>query len=126
TYEYVNKVVLGSINNTSGNNDGYGNYTGQSTNLTAGSTYTITLTPAFSGPSYTEYWTVFIDYNQNSILNNSGEQVANGSGTGTISRTFTVPATAKNGTTRIRIVMHYGTSRTNPCGSFSYGEVEDY
>ncbi len=126
TYEYINKVVLGSINNTSGNNNGYGNYTGQGTNLAAGSSYTITLTPGFSGPNYAQYWTVFIDFNQNGTLNNTGEQVASGSGTGTISRSFTVPSTAKNGTTRLRVIMHYGTLRTSPCGTFTYGEVEDY
>lgn len=126
TYEYINKVVLGAINNTSGNNSGYANYTGLSTSLAAGTSYTITLTPGFTGSSYREYWAVFIDYNQNGTLNNSGETVATGNGTGAVSRTFTVPATAKNGSTRLRIVMHYGTSRTNPCGSYTYGEVEDY
>jgi len=59
-------------------------------------------------------------------LNDAGEQVASGTGTGTITRTFTVPATAKNGSTRLRVVVHFGGFRTNPCGSFTNGEVEDY
>lgn len=126
TYEYINKVLLGTINNTSGNNSGYGNFTGISTNLTAGAANSITLTPGFSSSSYREYWAVFIDYNRDGVLNGSGETVATGNGTAAISKSFTVPATAKNGATRMRIVMHYGSSRTNPCGSYTYGEVEDY
>ncbi|HSF88180.1 MAG TPA: M12 family metallo-peptidase, partial [Saprospiraceae bacterium] len=45
TYEWIQKVTLGSINNTSGNNGGYADYTAMSTNLNAGSAYTINLTP---------------------------------------------------------------------------------
>ena len=39
---------------------------------------------------------------------------------------FTVPATEKSGATRMRIIMHYGSSRTTTCGTFSDGEAEDY
>ena len=126
TYEYINKIVIGSINKTSGNNNGYGDFTGLSTSLTAGTSYTITLTPGFTSSAYKEYWTVFIDYNQDGILNEAGEIVATGSGTGQVSRTFTVPATAKNGSARLRIVMQYASYRNNPCGTFIKGEVEDY
>jgi bacillolysin len=125
-YEYISKVVLGSISNTSGNNNGYGNYTALSTNLTAGSTYNITLTPGFTESSYKEYWTIYIDYNHDGILNGSGETVAKVSDSSSKTATFTVPATAKNGATRMRVQMHYNSFLTNPCGTFSYGEVEDY
>jgi len=126
-YEYINKVALGSINNTSGNNNGYHNYTGLSTSLAAGTSYTITLTPGFTGTSYREYWTVFIDYNQDGTLNNSGEIVTTANSYAAVSGTFTVPVTAKNGSTRMRIVMKYASpARSNPCGSYNYGEVEDY
>ncbi|HUR30906.1 MAG TPA: M12 family metallo-peptidase, partial [Saprospiraceae bacterium] len=53
-YEYINKVVLGSINNTSGNSGGYGNFTALTTNLTRGSAYTINLTPGFPSGAFTE------------------------------------------------------------------------
>jgi bacillolysin len=126
-FEFINKVVLGSINNTSGNNSGYRDYTALSTNLTAGTSYTVTLTPGFSTRhAYTEYWTVYIDYNHDGILNGSGETVAKVSGSSSRSVSFTVPATAKNGATRIRIQMQYGGYLTNPCGTFNYGEAEDY
>ncbi len=125
-YEYINKVLLGSINNTSGNNSGYGNYTGLSTNLTAGTSASITLTPGFTGSSYTEYWNVYIDYNQNGVFTEANEKVASGSSSAAISRSFTPPTSAKNGATRMRIIMHYGSNRTATCGTFTDGEAEDY
>ena len=128
TYEYINKVVLGTISNTSGNNTGYGNYTALSTALTAGSTYSITLTPGFASTKYAEFWTVYIDYNQDGTLNGTGETVleVKSTKTGTATGSFKVPTTAKSGSTRLRIQMHYGSYSTNPCGSYTYGEVEDY
>ncbi len=126
TYEYINKVVMGSINNTSGNNSGYGDYTGLSTNLAAGSAATITLTPGFTGTSYSEYWRVFIDFNHDGDFTDAGESLGGSSGTGAVSKSFTVPSTAKSGTTRMRIIMHYGSARTTTCGTFTDGEAEDY
>jgi bacillolysin len=125
-YEYINKVVLGTISNTSGNNSGYKDFTSLSTTLTTGKTYSITLTPGFSGSSYTEYWTVYIDYNKDHILNNIGEIVATGNNIASKTLSFTVPSTAKTGTTRLRIQMSYASSFTDPCAAIDYGEVEDY
>ena len=42
-----------------------------------------------------------------------------------LSYTFTVPATALAGPTRMRVSMKYNAAQT-ACESFSYGEVEDY
>ncbi len=125
-YEYISKVALGSISNTSGNNNGYKEYTSLSTNLTTGSTYSIALTPGFPGSSYTEYWTVYIDYNKDGILNGTGETVAGGNGTTAKTLSFTIPSTAKTGTTRLRIQMRFSNSTTDPCATIDYGEVEDY
>ncbi len=124
-YEYINKVVLGSINNTSGNNGGYGNYIALSTNLNAGTTYTIALTPGFSSGAYTEFWRVWIDYNGDLDWADAGEQAAQGSGSTTINVAFTVPSGTASGTKRMRVSMQYG-AYPPVCGSFTYGEVEDY
>jgi hypothetical protein len=125
SYEWINKVVLGSINNTSGNNAGYGNYTALSTSLTAGSSYTTNLTPGFAGSAYLEYWRVWIDYNNDLDWNDAGEQVGQGTGSSTVNITFTVPAGTASGAKRMRVAMKYGGYAAN-CGSFTYGEVEDY
>jgi hypothetical protein len=126
SYEYINKVVLGSINNTSGANSGYGNYTALSTNLAGSTSNTITLTPGFAGSSYREYWKVYIDYNKNGVFTDAGENVVSTNSTAAVSAFFTVPASALNGSTRMRVQMQYNAYATSSCGSYTYGEVEDY
>jgi len=126
TYEYINRVALGSINNTSGNNSGYGNFTAQSTNLAGGTANTITLVPGFKSSIYTEGWNVWIDYNHNGLFTDAGEKVATGTGTSTLTKSFTVPTTALNGAARMRVQMQYSTAPTTSCLSYTYGEVEDY
>jgi hypothetical protein len=124
-YEYINKVILNTINNTSGNNGGYGNYVALSTTLNAGSTYTISLTPGFPSGAFVEFWRVWIDYNGDLDWADAGEQVGQGSGSTAINVAFTVPAGTATGTKRMRVSMQYG-AYPPVCGSFTYGEVEDY
>ncbi|CAN5547140.1 hypothetical protein BH11BAC1_BH11BAC1_05830 [soil metagenome] len=126
TYEYISKVALGTISNTSGNNSGYGNYTSLSTNLAGSSSNTITLTPGFTSSAYREYWKVYVDYNKNGVFTDAGENVATVNSTAAVSATFTVPASALNGATRMRVQMQYNASPSSSCGTFTYGEVEDY
>ena len=126
TYEYIKTVAVGTINHTTTSDGGYGNFTSVSTSLAAGTAYSIKLTPGFTGSSYTEYWTVYIDYNQDGTLNGTGEIVATGSGKSTVTKSFTVPATAKSGATRMRIQLQYGSSSTNPCATLTYGDVQDF
>ena len=125
-FEYINKVALGSISNTSGNDSGYKSFTNLSTNLTAGKTYNITLTPGYTNVPYPEFWTVYIDYNNDGTLNGTGEIAATGNGTTPKTLSFTVPANAKADTTRMRIQMHYGAQISDPCAAINFGEVEDY
>ena len=126
SYEYINKVVLGTISNTSGNNNGYRDFTSFSTNIAGGGSNVITLSPGFSGSSYREYWNVWIDYNHNGSFADAGEKVATGNSTGSLSLSFIVPAGALNGVARMRIQMQYNSAPTSSCSSFTYGEVEDY
>jgi hypothetical protein len=125
-YEYISSVSVGGINNISGDNGGYGNFTNMVASINPGAVTSITLTPGYHGPGYTEFWTVYIDYNQNGLFTDAGEMVLQTSSSSAITKTFTVPASALTGNTRMRIQMQYGLNQTNPCASFSYGEVEDY
>ncbi|MCF8245794.1 MAG: S8 family serine peptidase [Saprospiraceae bacterium] len=125
--EWIERVTIGSINNTSGNDWGYNDFTNLSTNLTKGNSYTITLTPGFSSSAYPEYWTVWVDYNKDNDFNDTGEKVytsSNGSSS-TVTASFTVPASAVTGATRMRVAMMYDAAPL-PCGEFEFGEVEDY
>ncbi len=124
-YEWIQRIKFGSIDNNSGNNGGYADFTNLSTGLTPGGSVSVTLYPGFSGSSYTEYWRLWIDYNQDGDFTDSGEQIGQGSGTGTLSGTLNISSSALSGTTRLRIAMKYNAYPTS-CESFSYGEVEDY
>jgi len=127
-YEWIDYVNLGSISRTSGADAGYYNGTALSTSLAAGSTNTINFSAGFSSSAYTEYFKVYIDYNQNGLFTDAGELVVNAAGSTastTRSASFTVPAGAKNGATRMRVVMS-DNSATTSCNSYSYGETEDY
>jgi len=125
--EFINRVQLGTINNISGNNGGYGNFTALSTNLVRGTSNSITITPTWTGTVFREAYRVWIDYNKDGDFLDSGEQVVNVTRTTTtpIARSFTVPTTALLGTTRMRVSMKYNASPTS-CETFADGEVEDY
>ncbi|WP_438426342.1 M14 family zinc carboxypeptidase [Aquimarina macrocephali] len=126
--EYISNVKLGTINKTStGGSGGYNDFTAESTNLSKGSANTITITPTWTGTKYNEGYSVWIDYNQDGDFADTGEQVWTNAASQTtpVSGNFTVPATAKDGNTRMRVSMKYNGIPT-PCESFGYGEVEDY
>ena len=124
-YEYIKRVQLNTLDNTSGADGGYGDYTGLSTTLTGGQSYAIHLTPGYPGQAYPEGWVVWIDLNGNGSFTDTGERMVTGKATGIFSSTLTVPI-VNSRTTRMRIALQYNNSATGSCGSFSYGEVEDY
>ncbi|MFP3859212.1 MAG: GEVED domain-containing protein, partial [Bacteroidales bacterium] len=125
-YEWIDLVELGSINNSSGSDGGYADYTDMSTDLTAGSEATIYFSAGFESSSYTEYWHVWIDFNQNGTFEDD-EEVVTGSSSSSdkLEKSFDVPSDASLGETRMRVTMKYN-DEASPCESFSYGEVEDY
>ena len=124
--EYINNVQIGTINNTSGNNNGYGNYTAVSTNLSAGSSNTITISPKWIGASRTESYNVWIDFNKNGTFE-STELVftKSKSKASSVSGTINIPSSALTGTSRMRVTMKYNALPT-ACETFTIGEVEDY
>ena len=127
-YEWLDLVQLGSINRTSGADAGYYNGTALSTSVTAGSAYTINFSVGFAGSAYTEYVKVYADWNRNGVFTDAGELIVSAAGStsaATRAASFTVPAGAKNGATRLRVVLSDAAATTS-CGSYSYGETEDY
>ncbi|WP_452225540.1 M4 family metallopeptidase [Lacinutrix chionoecetis] len=124
--EYISRVQLNTINNTSGAQN-YSDFTSIATTLAKGTTYTVTITPTWTGTKYNEAFSVWIDYNDDKDFSDSGEQVgtvaANQNATSSI--TFTVPNSASATATRMRVSMQYNAVPT-ACQSFTYGEVEDY
>ncbi|WP_299130635.1 choice-of-anchor D domain-containing protein [uncultured Winogradskyella sp.] len=128
-FEWIANVTLNTINNNSTNTGpGYQDFTGLSTDLTQGSTYTISLSPDWSGVNYGEGFGVWIDFNQNDDFTDPGEQVVALVSNAVNPRTasFTVPINAIPGPTGMRVIMDDGITPTNPCSTPNFGEVEDY
>lgn len=124
--EYIDYVALNGMTNATGANAGYANFSATKIAPLPYGSNTITFSAGFTGFSYTEYWAIWIDYNKNGTFE-STEKVVSGSSSssGNLTGTFTVPATALAGQTRMRVQMKYGAAPT-ACETFSYGEVEDY
>ncbi|SFZ90222.1 Por secretion system C-terminal sorting domain-containing protein [Chryseobacterium limigenitum] len=126
--ERIGNVKFGTINNTSTGTAGYENFTAVSTNVTRGSAYTVSVTPVWTSTVYNEAYAVYIDYNGDGDFTDSGELAwsKTGSKTTPVTGSITIPATATVGTTRMRVMMQYSSVPTSSCGSYTYGQVEDY
>lgn len=125
--EWIERFEFNSIDNTSGSNNGYADYTALSTNVSAGSSYAYGITPQWSGRNYNEGYDIWIDFNHNGDFNDSGEHVVSVGKTRSsyISGTFAIPSSSTNGATRLRVTLKYN-GNANSCEYFTYGEVEDY
>jgi uncharacterized repeat protein (TIGR02543 family) len=124
SYEYIAGVVVSDLSNTSGASP-YSDFTYLTANLVEGESAAVSLTPGFPSSSYTEYWKIRIDYNEDGDFEDTGEEVFSGSGSSVVSGSFTVPSGTDGVITRMRVSMSYSTYPPI-CGSFTYGEVEDY
>ena len=125
--EFISRVQLNTIDNDTGGQS-YSDFTNISTTLVVGENYTITVTPEWTGSTYSEGYRVWIDYNRDGSFT-TAERVLNESPTQdtSVSATFNIPGTVTLGNTRMRVSMRYNASpNADGCGSFNYGEVEDY
>jgi hypothetical protein len=87
------------------------------------------LTPDYSGFNYAEYFTVWIDLDDDGAFENPAELIfdAGQAVSGTLTGTLTVPADSPNGPKRMRVVMKYNTAPVDGCADgYDYGETEDY
>ncbi|WP_262149299.1 GEVED domain-containing protein [Chryseobacterium foetidum] len=135
---YISNVTANATNSyVMSNNSGAAFYTNYGTDPSKLITFvrnstnnTVSVSKTFVGSFQYSFGTgVWIDFNRNGIFE-TNEQVLNSPSNTTtpvVSAGFTIPATAYNGTlpTRMRVVMTESASAT-ACGSFTWGEVEDY
>ena len=131
--EYIENVTLNTINKTSTCNN-YSNFTATSTTLNKGQSYTLNVATAIVGsanPAYTDdEIAAWIDWNNDGDFTDNGERIAYvliASGSST-SFNFTVPNSATSGNLNMRVRISYSPDDgpISPCGTSSYGEVEDY
>ncbi|MCG2431814.1 HYR domain-containing protein [Aequorivita xiaoshiensis] len=126
TYEKITNVTFAGINNSTTVHPGYSDFTSMVASLSPGGTEQLSIT---IDPDGGDYLYAFIDWNQNGILDDAGEayNIAGPIGSsGPHTLNITVPASASLGDTRMRIKLKWGASDPGPCGTFSFGEVEDY
>jgi hypothetical protein len=128
SYEWIERVSVGREGNTSGNNNGYGDFTNINMHVRTGQAYFIHLMAGRLSNVYSENWTVYVDYNNDGDFDEANETVARGitKSVDSIKLCFVIPEHARICTTRMRVQMAYATSVTDPCALYEFGEVEDY
>jgi hypothetical protein len=129
--DYINGVTCNTISNlgTGGAPSPY--YTDYSasffTGLQQGQTYSITVqVGSYNSGNSVAAW---IDYNQNFIFDPTEKIMQSPSGIpsfGSYTGTFTVPATALPGSTKLRVREVFVNYNIDPCNQATYGETEDY
>ena len=115
-------------NNASGYSiNGYGNFTATyiANHVLGG---TVNFSTTIFGIAGGAGVAIFVDWNKNGVFTDTGENVYNSAGYlfASPSGSFTVPAGASLGSTRMRIVTNYFSSTPVSCNSGITGETEDY
>ncbi|PZW40666.1 putative secreted protein (Por secretion system target) [Mesonia algae] len=134
--EPITAVTIANINNVSDAvldaSPAYEDFTDVVIELNQEGIYTITL-EGNTGGNFENFFTVFVDWNQNEILDDASEVYEIGfieNSTGLdgqqASAIIEVPADAILGETRLRVYKNYSTSVIDPCAISSFGQVEDY
>jgi len=132
-------VSFGTLNNTSNCSSvapgagsiaaRYGNYTSlPAPVITAGTATPIVVDVQTCGGFYGANVAVYIDYNQDGDFTDAGENALPSvpvAVLGNVNGLITVPTTAYNGETRMRVIMVEGTI-SGPTGTYTWGETEDY
>ncbi|MCX6187005.1 MAG: GEVED domain-containing protein, partial [Bacteroidetes bacterium] len=139
--EEIFGVQLGSLSNTStcssiatgagSISQLYSNYTTLTPiDFTRGITYPLGVTINTCGGFWGEDLAVFIDYNQDGDFLDAGENIytspfTTGSANLVLGANIIIPCYASLGETRMRVVYTEGGGSTS-CGTYDYGETEDY
>ena len=135
--EYISNVTIVAegaygVNSTSGASN-YTNYSSDPARLVrlakGTNNNTISVTKAWPSTQWNDAVTVWIDFDRSGtyeasemIMTSSPDKVT------PVTEIFSVPATAYSGTKTVgmRVALRFSTTQMDPCGTYTYGEVEDY
>ncbi len=129
--DYIQDVSfneISNINNGCALSGNYSNFTGQSSDAEVGTSYDLTVK---SGPNFAMYAVAVIDFNQDGDFLDAGEftQIGFVPISTEVTKSISIPATATEGATLMRIITQRGNNpitQSGLCGNFDFGEVEDY
>lgn len=133
--DYITNVTFAGIDHDSGDDNGYADYTADTAIVSPRTSPNLfTSLMVSDGTNYPAIVVAWIDWNQNSSFDDSGEKYVIGSdlnitGLNTANANISVPAGALEGTTRMRIVSNADTGMVEPPNAGAdiyYGEAEDY
>ncbi len=131
TYSVTNFTTTGgvaNINNTSSGTSGYQNFFALVAAVSAypGNAVSYSMTVAGNDTYGRAIW---IDFNENGLFTDAGEQVASSTAyaASPLTGSFTVPAGTTAGTKRMRILTSFiPANPSDPCTLSNFGEFEDY
>lgn len=126
----ITRVVFNTIDNASTGIPAYTDYTAQSTTVSQGSSYDLSVR-VNTGGNYTVYAKAWIDWNRNGVFE-AGEEYdlgnANNQTDGLTSLSplsITVPMSSVTGNVTMRVRARFSSAPT-ACGDHSWSEAEDY
>jgi hypothetical protein len=129
--EPICNVTFAGINNDSPSDvDGspaLEDFTAISGNVVQEETYPLSASGNTNG-NYTTYITAFFDWDQDGTFESSVDigSITNEVCTTVITADVTVPSDAALGQTRMRVIKNYNAVPTDPCGTYNFGQAEDY
>lgn len=123
--EWIEATAVNQTWFVSGNNEGYRSYVDQPVAIATGQPFRLELQLGYLGGAAMQYWSVWIDFNQNGRLDDDGELVFQSSAPKTSYQVeIDVPADL-SGSTRMRVAMQWG-AHPEVCEDVVWGEIEDY
>ncbi len=117
-YEYLTRVKVGDIDNSSEASE-YSDFRDQKTSITVGETLPMTI----EAESWGDYIKVYVDWNNNGSFSESADFIGYYTSEG-LSLKLPEGVEVTEGDHVMRVILCY--SDAQPCGTYDYGETEDY
>lgn len=123
--EWIDRIVINGQSFHSGNNQGYASFVNTPVSVSQGDSLSLRLVPGFSDNVLPEYWAVWVDLDRNGQFDAEAELLAKPPASPQAVNVRSALPTTASGYFRMRVQMRWNNS-FSPCGSYTWGETEDY